>query len=145
MTGPDPSCLFCRIVAGEIPAAKVFENDDAVAFLDIHPVNFGHVLVVAKGHHATLAELPDSTAAAMAVLLPRLTRSILAATGAGGLNVVINNGEAAGQTIHHSHWHLIPRFRDDAVRWPWPHQSYPDGELDRFRARIAEGVANSSA
>ena len=140
MSRTDPSCLFCRIVAGEIPATRVFEDDAAIAFLDIHPVNLGHVLLVPRGHHATVTDLPDDLAGRLGSVLPRLARSVVSATGAEGLNVVINNGEVAGQTIHHSHWHLIPRFGNDAVRWPWPHQSYPEGELERVRDRIIAGL-----
>ena len=132
----DATCLFCRIVAGKIPATKVHEDDQVVAFLDIHPVNLGHLLVVPKAHHATLAELPDELAAAVARLVPRLTRAVLGATEAPGLNLVVNNGAAAGQTIDHVHWHLIPRFEGDAVHWPWPHLSYPKAGAEAMRERI---------
>ena len=135
------ACLFCRIVAGEIPASRVFEDDEVVAFLDLHPVNFGHTLVVPKAHHATLADLPDSLAMAVARHVPRLARAIVAATAAPGYHLVVNNGEVAGQTIHHVHWHLIPRFAGDAVAWPWPHQSYPAGAMEATRGRIAAGIA----
>ena len=134
-------CLFCRIVAGTIPATKVYEDAEVVAFLDIHPVNLGHVLIVPKPHHATLAELPDPLAEAAARVVPRLSRAILAATSAPGLHLVVNNGVVAGQTIHHVHWHLIPRFEGDAVDWPWPHQAYTGTELDETRGRIVAGLA----
>ena len=133
-------CLFCRIVAGEIPASKVFEDDEVVAFLDIHPVNLGHVLIVPKPHHATLADLPDALAMATAKMVPRLSRAILAATSAPGLNLVVNNGSVAGQTIEHVHWHLIPRFKGDSVDWPWPHLSYPESGLQATRDRIVAGL-----
>jgi histidine triad (HIT) family protein len=136
----DPACLFCKIVRGEIPSAKVLETDHAIAFLDIHPVIRGHVLLVPKAHHATLAELPDDLAAEAGRLVPRLARAIRAATGADGLNLIINNGRAAGQTIDHGHWHLIPRFVDDPVNWPWPHDDYPGDELDQFRTRIQSSL-----
>jgi histidine triad (HIT) family protein len=132
----DPACLFCKIVRGEIPSAKVLETDNAVAFLDINPVIQGHVLLVPKAHHATLSELPDDLAAESARLVPRLARAIRAATGADGLNLIVNNGRAAGQTIDHGHWHLIPRFVDDPIDWPWPHADYSGDELDRMRSRI---------
>ena len=131
-------CLFCRIVAGQIPAARVFEDEEVVAFLDIHPVNLGHLLIVPKPHHATLAELPAALAMAAARLVPRLARAILAATAAPGMHLVVNNGAVAGQTIDHVHWHLIPRFEGDAVAWPWPHQTYPESDLESMRERIAD-------
>jgi histidine triad (HIT) family protein len=131
-----PHCIFCKIVHGEIPAARVLESDHAVAFLDINPVNQGHTLLVPKAHHAELGDVPDSVAAAIGALLPRLCRAVTVATGADGLNVIVNNGTAAGQTIDHSHWHLIPRFHDDPVNWPWPHQTYSGDELNQMRFRI---------
>ena len=129
-------CLFCRIVAGEIPATKVREDDVLVVFLDIHPVNFGHLLIVPKSHHPSLALMPDDLAMAVARWVPRLTRAVLAATKAQGLNLVVNNGEVAGQTIDHVHWHLIPRFKGDAVHWPWPHLTYPEGAAIALRDQM---------
>ncbi len=131
-----PDCVFCKIVGGEIPSARVLDTDQAVAFLDINPVNQGHTLLVPKAHHAQLSELPEPIAAAIGALLPRLSRAVAAATGADGLNVIVNNGAAAGQTIDHAHWHLIPRFHDDPVNWPWPHQSYSGDELNQMQFRI---------
>ena len=99
----------------------------------MHP---GHVLLVPKEHHADLTELPEDLAAQTASLLPRLCRAIRAATGADGFNVIVNNGRAAGQTIDHGHWHIIPRFHDDPVDWPWPHGEYVGDELGQMRFRI---------
>ncbi len=131
-----PACLFCKIIEGSIPSTKVLETDHALAFLDINPVNRGHVLLVPKAHHANLADLPEELAAETARLVPRLARAIQAATAADGLNLIINNGEAAGQTVFHGHWHLIPRFVDDAVNWPWPHADYSGDELNQMQFRI---------
>ncbi|WP_422927702.1 HIT family protein [Singulisphaera sp. PoT] len=132
----EPSCLFCKIVRGDIPSSKVLETEDAIAFLDIHPVNKGHVLVVPKHHHPHLVELPEALAAHVGSILPRLCRAVQAATGADGFNVIINNGTAAGQTVDHGHWHIIPRFHDDPVEWPWPHSEYVGDELGQMRFRI---------
>lgn len=134
-------CLFCRIIRGEIPSARVLETDRAVAFLDVAPVNLGHVLLVPRSHHESLLDLPDHDAAHVASLLPRLCRAILAATGAQAFNVIVNNGRSAGQTIFHGHWHIIPRSADDDIRWPWPHQVYPDGEMGRLQQRICQALA----
>jgi histidine triad (HIT) family protein len=132
----DPACVFCKIVRGEIPSARVLETDHAVAFLDINPVIQGHVLLVPKAHHATLAELPDDLAAETGRLVPRLARAIRQATGADGLNLIVNNGRAAGQTVDHGHWHLIPRYIDDPVEWPWPHDDYSGDGLNQMKERI---------
>ena len=96
----------------------------------------GHVLLVPKQHHADLTELPEDLAAQTAALLPKLTRAIRAATGADGFNVIVNNGRAAGQVVDHGHWHIIPRFHDDPVNWPWPHSEYVGDELGQMRFRI---------
>ena len=135
------ACIFCRIVAREVPATIVYEDDRVVAFLDIHPVNFGHLLVVPKDHHPTLMDLPEDCATAVARVVPRLSRAIRAATDAPGLHLVVNNGAAAGQTVDHVHWHLIPRFVGDAVDWPWPHLSYPGAGAEAMRDRIVAQLA----
>lgn len=132
----EPSCIFCKIVRGEIPSAKVLETDDAIAFLDIHPVMPGHVLLVPKHHHPHLIDLPEATASHVGALLPSLCRAIQAATGSDGFNVIVNNGRAAGQTVDHGHWHIIPRFHDDPVDWPWPQGEYVGDELGQMRFRI---------
>lgn len=141
----DPSCIFCKIARGEVPSARVLETEQALAFLDINPVNLGHTLLIPRNHHANLAEQPDDQAAAVAALLPRLCRAIRAATGADGLNVIANLGEVAGQTIHHLHWHIIPRHHGDAVHWPWPHQSCTPDELDRVRFAIQRELTPPTA
>jgi len=132
----DPGCIFCKIARGEIPSARVLETDHAVAFLDINPVNPGHVLVVPKAHHTQLGELPEDLAAHAGSLLPRLCRAVRAVTGADGLNVIVNNGRVAGQTIDHVHWHVIPRSRHDAVHWPWPQAEYVGDELRQMQFRL---------
>lgn len=140
MTSPGPACLFCKIASGEIPAAKVLETDRALAFLDIGPLNPGHLLLVPKDHYATLTDLPDELASLTAALLPRLGRAVMAATGAEGLNVLVNVGQVAGQTIHHVHWHLIPRHPGDPLKWPWPAGRYEGEALDAMRARIEQAL-----
>jgi histidine triad (HIT) family protein len=131
-----PSCVFCKVIRGEIPSSRVLETDDAIAFLDIHPVNLGHVLLVPKEHHADLTELSEELAAQIGSLLPAVCRAVRTATAADGVNVIVNIGRAAGQTIDHGHWHIIPRFIDDPVNWPWPHSEYVGDELGQMRFRI---------
>lgn len=134
-------CLFCKIARGELPSTKVLETDQAVVFLDIRPVTPGHVLLIPRDHHETLSDVPDELAAHAGRLLPRVCRAVRRATGAEALNIIVNHGEAAGQTVLHVHWHIIPRRADDAVRWPWPHTPYRGDELDRMRARIERELA----
>jgi histidine triad (HIT) family protein len=132
----DSHCVFCKIVRGEIPSARVLETDHAVVFLDINPLNPGHTLLVPRAHHAQLAELPEEIAAHAGSLLPKLCRAVRAATNAEGLNVIINNGAIAGQTIDHCHWHIIPRFANDSVHWPWPQGKYNGNGLSQMKSRI---------
>ena len=137
----DPHCIFCKIVQGHIPSVRVLETDQAIAFLDIHPVNPGHTLVVPRAHHAHLGELPEAIAAHAASLLPRLCRADSGRHGADGLNVIVNIGRSAGQTIDHVHWHIIPRFQDDAVNWPWPQGEYVGDELGQMQFRVERELA----
>jgi len=132
----DPHCLFCKIARGEIPSSRVLETDRAVVILDINPVAKGHVLIIPKDHHAQVADLPDDLAAHAGSILPRIVRAVVAATGAEGSNTIINSGRVAGQTVDHCHWHVIPRFGDDPVDWPWPHQSYLGDEMGQMAFRI---------
>lgn len=136
----DPNCPFCKIVQGELPSSRILETDQALALLDINPVNKGHLLLIPKDHHVDLPSLPDDLAAHTASLLPRLARAVIKATGADGLNLVVNVGSSAGQTVDHLHWHLIPRHAQDAVHWPWPHVSYGDGEVDSVRSAIESAL-----
>jgi histidine triad (HIT) family protein len=138
-------CIFCKIIRGEIASARVLETDLAVALLDINPLNHGHTLLLPRSHHAQLADLPEDIAAHLGSLLPRLVRAVKTATGAVGLNVVVNNGRVAGQTIDHCHWHIIPRFVGDPIRWPWPQGKYSGDEVDQTRARIQRLLDDESA
>ena len=118
-------CLFCKIISGQIPSARVYEDNEIFAFLDIGPCRPGHTLVVPKLHVPTLFELPPDRAPALVAALQRIGKAVMEATGATGLNVIQNNFEDAGQTVFHAHWHLIPRHKDDGVKM-WPQGSYPD-------------------
>lgn len=117
------SCLFCKIIRGEIPCTKVYEDDDLLAFLDIAPVNPGHTLVIPKDHLPTLFDLPDEYGALYLPLLKRLGKAIMQATDAEGLNLMMNNYHAAGQMVDHAHMHLIPRYSSDGLTF-WPQGSY---------------------
>ena len=118
-------CIFCKIVNGEIPCAKIHETETTLAFLDIAPVSPGHVLVIPKAHCPDLFELPDSLAASLLAAQKVVGRAVMAATGATGLNVQMNNGADAGQMVFHAHLHLIPRRAGDGLTL-WPGRPYPD-------------------
>ncbi|WP_137743609.1 HIT family protein [Robertmurraya siralis] len=103
-------CIFCKIVAGEIPAAKVFENEHVIAFLDISQVTKGHTLVIPKIHKENLYELTPEIAAHLFEIVPNIANAIKGAYEPIGLNLLNNNGEKAGQSVFHYHLHLIPRY-----------------------------------
>jgi histidine triad (HIT) family protein len=104
--------IFTKIIRGEIPSHKVFEDDHVFAFLDIGPLSEGHTLVIPKEPAATLDKLSDESSAAIGRVLPRLARAVLRATGATAFNVLQNNGADAHQAVFHVHFHIIPRFAD---------------------------------
>ncbi len=104
--------IFSKIIRGEIPCHKVHEDDHVLAFLDINPIARGHLLVIPKEAAATLDELSDDSAAAIGRVLPRLSRAVLAATGATAFNVLQNNGADAHQAVFHVHFHIIPKHAD---------------------------------
>lgn len=106
-------CIFCKIVAGDIPGRIVHETDDAVAFLDANPLAAGHTLVVPREHRETLADIPDEEAAALFDAVHELVPRVEAAVDADASNVGINNGRASGQEVPHLHVHVVPRFEGD--------------------------------
>ena len=132
----DPACIFCKIIAGEIPCHKLYEDAQVLAFLDIGPLSRGHCLVIPKAHYITIDELPDSLAEACAVVLPQLSRAVIAATGATAWNVLQNNGKVAGQAVDHVHFHIIPRSEGDALGYRWPAGSLDKEEANRLKEAI---------
>lgn len=112
-------CIFCKIANGEIPAATVYEDEDFRVILDLGPASKGHSLILPKEHAANLYELPDETAAKAMLLAKKMGVKMKDALHCDGLNVVQNNGEAAGQTVFHFHMHLIPRYEKDHVGVTW--------------------------
>jgi histidine triad (HIT) family protein len=115
----DPDCLFCQIVAGELPSQKVDEDERTVAFMDINPATRGHALVVPKAHVANVLEIDSEDLAATVLAAQRLARKVTERLGADGLNLINSCGSAAWQTVFHLHIHVIPRYADDPLRLPW--------------------------
>lgn len=129
-------CVFCNIVAGKIPSAKVLEDDACLAFLDIGPLADGHVLLIPKVHAVTIDQLSPQQAGAMLRWLPAMAKAVQSATGCEGLNILQNNGRVAHQVVPHVHFHLIPRNASDAFHFNWPAGSYPKGRLEELAAAI---------
>jgi len=131
-------CVFCRIVAKQIPASVVQEDADTLAFMDLGQVNPGHVLVALKSHADNLFELQDVQAAAVFRAVARVARAILDAFAPQGLSVYQANGKAAGQTVFHFHVHLVPRHENDGMNLTWPVKNPPREKLEEYAARIRQ-------
>ena len=123
-------CIFCRIAAGEIPSATVYEDDDFRAILDLGPAAKGHTLVIPKSHSDNLLSVEPDTAAKALKVISRTANAIKEALGCDGINVVQNNGEAAGQTVMHLHFHIIPRYKNDNVNIGWQSMKPSNEELE---------------
>ena len=113
-------CIFCKIIAGQIPFTKVYEDANVLVFMDINPISPGHTLVVPKKHYEAITEMPADEAAALYKPIPALAAAVKAALKAEALNVLQNNGRAAGQAVDHLHVHLIPRRAGDGLGFRWP-------------------------
>lgn len=133
-------CVFCKIVSGELPSHKVYENSDVLVFLDINPVNKGHSLVIPKKHYDNIYETPEDTLANMITVAKIVSRGLKAGLKAEGVNVTMNNDSMAGQIIFHSHIHVIPRFQGDGFE-PWKSKgTYAPGEAERMKEKITAAL-----
>jgi histidine triad (HIT) family protein len=119
-------CIFCKIVANQIPANKIYEDDLAVAFMDVGPLVRGHALVIPKAHYESLLDVPADLLAHLSSVVQRVAQAQLTGLGADGVNLHQANGPAAGQVVPHLHFHLVPRFRGDGHHWNWTPRPYAD-------------------
>jgi len=129
-------CVFCKIVAGQIPSTRVFEDEHTLAFMDIGHVNPGHTLVAVKTHAANVFELEETQAEAIARAIVRISKALKKAFEPEGLSVYQANGKAAGQTVFHYHVHLLPRHAGDGMELVWPVKNPPRAALEEYAARI---------
>lgn len=106
-------CLFCKIIVGEIPSEKVFEDEDVFAFLDINPVNLGHVLVVPKKHCENLLDADSEVLKKIILVIPKIAKGVMSGIGCDAFNLGVNNGAIAGQLVPHLHFHIMPRQEGD--------------------------------
>lgn len=133
-------CVFCMIIAGEIPSATIYEDDDFKVIMDISPAAKGHAIILSKKHYANLLELEDDAASKALIIARKVAKAIMEEFHCDGLNMLQNNGEAAGQTVFHFHIHLIPRYNDDKVNIEWPQESYAEGEAQKLAEEIAKRI-----
>lgn len=129
------NCIFCKIVKGEIPSDKIYENEYVFAFLDINPVNPGHTLVIPKEHFNSLEETPDDIACEMIKAAKKIGSAINQTIEADGFNLGLNNGEAAGQVVSHVHLHIMPRYKDDGLKL-WPGKSTAASQQKEIAEKI---------
>lgn len=132
------NCIFCKIANGEIPAATLHEDEDFRVILDLNPAAKGHALILPKKHAANLFELPDETAGKAIVLAKKIAGELKEGLHADGVNLVQNNGEAAGQTVFHFHMHIIPRYENDTVSVGWKPGTLTDADKEEIIGLFAE-------
>ena len=136
----EQDCIFCKIIKKELPCAKVYEDDATIAFLDIGPVNHGHVLVIPKRHSETLFHMDERDALNCMKTTQLVADAVKKATNADGINILMNNFKAAGQIVPHAHIHIIPRFKDDGLKH-WPNgEKYKEGEIEKLQRQISDEI-----
>ena len=133
----EPDCIFCQIVAGELPALKVHEDEHTLAFMDINPATRGHALVIPRRHARNLLEITPEDLSATVLAAQQLARRVTERLGAEGVNLINSCGSVAWQTVFHFHIHVIPRYSDDPMKLPW---TPAPGDMDAIAA-IAQELA----
>jgi histidine triad (HIT) family protein len=134
------NCIFCKIIAGEIPSATIYEDGDFKVIMDISPAARGHAIILPKKHCSDLYELDDDTASKAFIVARKVAKAMKEELNCDGLNLLQNNGEAAGQTVFHFHIHLVPRYHNDTVKMTWTQGKYGDGEAAQIAKAIADRI-----
>ena len=130
------NCIFCKIAAGEIPSATLYEDDDFRVILDLGPAAKGHSLILPKSHAANITEMPEELLGKAMVLAKKVASSMFSSLDCDGVNVVQNNGEAAGQTVFHFHMHVIPRYEGDGAKVSWKPGTLTDDVREELLSKI---------
>lgn len=138
-------CVFCRIVQGQLPAQRIFENDRVLAILDINPVAPGHTLVLPKPHHELLTQIPADLFAEWTSRAQEVARAVVHAAAAEGFNFLSNNHKSSGQAIPHAHIHVIPRRTGDGIKFQWAPTKYQDGEIETWGEKIRKALTPQTA
>jgi histidine triad (HIT) family protein len=138
-------CIFCRIVAGDIPSTQLLSDERVVVFMDINPVSYGHCLVVTKAHRPSLFEVTDEEGAAVMAVARRVGLAIRAALAPDGLNLHQSNGAAAGQVVEHFHVHLIPRWSEDGASVGWRPRPDAAGRVAAAAEAIGQALRQDAA
>lgn len=130
------NCIFCKILNGDIPSAKLYEDEEFAIILDVGPASFGHALILPKEHYANVFEMPEELLAKAVSLAKVWGEKLVKGLNADGLNLVQNNGLAAGQTVFHFHLHLIPRYENDSVGEMWTPGSLSAEQREEILAKV---------
>jgi histidine triad (HIT) family protein len=130
-------CIFCKIIAEDIPSYKVYEDDKVMAFFDILPISPGHTIIVPKNHVADLENLSDEEISAMAIAAKKIGKAVMDGLGVKGYSMFLDNKSAANQHVPHVHFHLVPRAEGDGLE-RWPQSGYKEGEAEHFLKKIQE-------
>jgi histidine triad (HIT) family protein len=134
------NCIFCKIIAGNIPAEKLYENDHTIAVLDINPIHYGHALIIPKQHCSDFLSLPDETYQSILRSAKIVTDALVQSLKLEGYNLFSNNGTIAGQSVFHFHLHITPRYPDDNIRFVLSLKKYSDGEMKKFGTMIRKFI-----
>ncbi len=137
-------CVFCKIVKGEIPAQKLYEDEHIISFLDVFPVGRGHSLVVPKVHCSNLQEAPPEILGHLTQAAQKVAKALVSGLRADAFNMFLNNGKVAGQIVPHLHFHILPRFADDGFKLGFQKIEYQDGEIDKIRTKVAAQITAPS-
>ncbi len=129
-------CIFCKMVAGQIPVTKIYEDEVILAFLDIGPVSDGHTLVVPTRHVEKLHDCPAELLGQVGSRLGKIAKAVAAGMNSDDYNILCNNGRAAGQLVEHLHFHVIPRNTGDGLFNRWPAYKYKEGRIEEIAAKI---------
>lgn len=140
-TSPPGQCIFCKLVAGEIPASKVYEDETTIAFMDLGQLNPGHTLVAVKRHADNLLELTADEAAAAMRTAHRVAQAVNKAFQPPGLTLLQCNGKEGDQTVFHFHLHVLPRWGNDGIGLSWPRKDPARELLEQYAARLREAIS----
>jgi len=130
------NCIFCKIVKGEIPSKKIYENEKVLAFLDINPISRGHLLIIPKKHFENIYEIKDSYLKEIINIAKIIAESLKKSLNATGVNILHASGKDAQQSVFHFHIHLVPRYKNDGLN-VWPKSDYKELNLDEIKNKIA--------
>lgn len=134
------NCIFCKIISGDIPSTVLYEDEDFKAIMDISPASKGHVILLTKKHFENIFELEDDEAKKVLIITRKIATAMKEELKCEGINLLQNNGEIAGQTVFHIHFHLIPRYKDDKVTISWTKGKYKDDDAAELAEKIKKHI-----